>query len=217
MGAYAGLAGTYVCTAVPVRSGLRQLPGRAAAAAAFGLDPAKPILFAMGGSQGARSLNDALVAGLRAGAFPGWQAIVVTGDRDFERYRAAELPGVEVRPYLDDPAPAYAAADLVLARAGASTLAELAAVGKPAVLVPYPFAAADHQTSNAVEYAKGGAATVVSDRDVRDGGLIAALRGAMEPVRLADAASAARRMAAEDPLAGIAARVERLASRTQRA
>ncbi|MEO7202480.1 MAG: UDP-N-acetylglucosamine--N-acetylmuramyl-(pentapeptide) pyrophosphoryl-undecaprenol N-acetylglucosamine transferase [Candidatus Tumulicola sp.] len=216
-GADAGLAGKYVRTAVPVRPGLRQLPGRARAAAAFGLDPAKPILFAMGGSQGARSLNDALVAGLRAGAFPDWQAIVVTGDRDFDTYRTAERPGVKVRPYLDDPAPAYAAADLVLARAGASTLAELAAVGKPAVLVPYPFAAADHQTSNAVEFEKGGAATVVSDRDVRDGGLIAALRGAMETVRLADAASAARRMATEDPLAGIAARVERLASRTQRA
>lgn len=213
----AKFAGKYVRTAVPVRPGLLQLPSRDTAAAAFGLDPAKPILFAMGGSQGARSLNDALVAGLRAGAFPGWQAIMVTGERDFETFRAAAGPGVEVRPYLDDPAPAYAAADLVLARAGASTLAELAAVGRPAVLVPYPFAAADHQTSNAVEFAKGGAATVVSDRDVRDGALIAALQGAMETLHLADAASAARRMAGEDPLAGIAARVERLASRTQRA
>jgi UDP-N-acetylglucosamine--N-acetylmuramyl-(pentapeptide) pyrophosphoryl-undecaprenol N-acetylglucosamine transferase len=216
-GADAEFAGKYVRTPVPVRPGLRQLPSRAAAAAAFGLDPGKPILFAMGGSQGARSLNDALLAGLRAGAFPRWQAIVVTGERDFDTYRAAATPGVEVRPYLDDPGPAYAAADLVLARAGASTLAELAAVGKPAVLVPYPFAAADHQTSNAVEFAKGGAAAVVSDRDVRDGALIAALQGAMETVRLTDAASAARRMAAEDPLAAIAARVERLASRTQRA
>jgi UDP-N-acetylglucosamine--N-acetylmuramyl-(pentapeptide) pyrophosphoryl-undecaprenol N-acetylglucosamine transferase len=213
----AEFAGKYVRTAVPVRAGLRRLPDRAAAAAAFGLDPGKAILFAMGGSQGARSLNDALIAGLRAQAFPGWQAIVVTGDRGFDTYRAAEADGVAVRPYLNDPAPAYAASDLVLARAGASTLAELAAVGKPAVLVPYPFAAADHQTSNAVEFAKSGAAMVVSDSDVREGKLIAALHTAMEPVRLADAASAARRMAAEDPLAGIAARVERLASRTQRA
>jgi UDP-N-acetylglucosamine--N-acetylmuramyl-(pentapeptide) pyrophosphoryl-undecaprenol N-acetylglucosamine transferase len=207
-------AGKYVRIAVPVRSQLWQLPGRAAAAAAFGLDPGKPILLAMGGSQGARSLNDALSTGLRDGAFPDWQTILVAGDRDFESIRDLDGPSVAVRRYLDDPAPAYAAADLVLARAGASTLAELAAVAKPAVLVPYPFAAGDHQTLNAREFARTGAATVVADREVREGGLIRALQAAMDGAALATATAAAKHAAAEDSLSRIAARVERLASRT---
>ena len=79
-------------------------------------------------------------------------------------------PGaIVVRPYLDDPSQAYAAADLVLARAGASTLAELAATGKPAILVPYPFAADDHQASNAERFAADGAAEVVADAGLQRG------------------------------------------------
>jgi UDP-N-acetylglucosamine--N-acetylmuramyl-(pentapeptide) pyrophosphoryl-undecaprenol N-acetylglucosamine transferase len=208
------LRGRYVTTAVPVRASLRALPERAAAAAAFGLDPSRPILLSMGGSQGARSLNEALAASLSAGAFAGWQAIVVTGERGYDAIRPLQSASVVVRRYLDDPAPAYAAADLVLARAGASTLAELAAVEKPAVLVPYPFAAGDHQTENAKAFAATGAATMLTDRGVREGALTAALQSAMEPAQLARSTTAAKRPPAADPLAGIVARVERLASRT---
>ena len=211
------LRGKYVTTAVPVRASLRQLEDRTTAARGFGLDPTRPILLSMGGSQGARSLNEALAGGLGAGAFGDWQAIVVTGERGYDAMRSLESPSVVVRRYLDDPAAAYAAADLVLARAGASTLAELAAVAKPAVLVPYPFAAGDHQTENAKAFARGGAAITIADRDVREGGLTAALQSAMDPAELARSTAAAKRSPADDPLAGIVARVERLVSRTTRA
>jgi UDP-N-acetylglucosamine--N-acetylmuramyl-(pentapeptide) pyrophosphoryl-undecaprenol N-acetylglucosamine transferase len=206
----------YVRTAVPVRASLRALPERSEAAATFGLDPHRPILLAIGGSQGARSLNEALAKGLRERAFGDWQTILVTGDGTYESMRDLEGPGIAVRGYLDDPAAAFAAADLVVARAGASTLAELAAVGKPAVLVPYPFAAGDHQAHNAAAFAHDGAAIVVDDAAALEGAVVTALQAAMEPSRLAQAQSAAKRLAADDPLAGIAARVERLASRTRR-
>jgi UDP-N-acetylglucosamine--N-acetylmuramyl-(pentapeptide) pyrophosphoryl-undecaprenol N-acetylglucosamine transferase len=211
------LRGKYVKTAVPVRASLRQLPDRVSAVRGFELDPERPILLSMGGSQGARSLNEALAVALRAGAFGNWQAIVVTGDRGYDAIRSLEGPSIVVQRYLDDPAPAYAAADLVLARAGASTLAELTAVAKPALLVPYPFAAGDHQTENAKAFALAGAAAMISDREVRDGGLTAALQSAMDPAQLARSTTAARRCPVEDPLAGIVARVEWLASRTTRA
>jgi UDP-N-acetylglucosamine--N-acetylmuramyl-(pentapeptide) pyrophosphoryl-undecaprenol N-acetylglucosamine transferase len=210
------LRGKYVKTAVPVRASLRQLPDRASAARSFGLDPERPILLSMGGSQGARSLNEALAGGLRTGVLGNWQAIVVTGERGYEAMRSLKGSSIVVQPYLDDPAAAYAAADLVLARAGASTLAELTAVAKPAVLVPYPFAAGDHQTANAKAFSFGGAADTITDREVRDGGLTAALLAATDPARLAQTSAAAKRSPVEDPLAGIVARVERLASRTTR-
>jgi UDP-N-acetylglucosamine--N-acetylmuramyl-(pentapeptide) pyrophosphoryl-undecaprenol N-acetylglucosamine transferase len=210
------LRGKYIKIAVPVRSSLRRLPDRESAAREFGLDPARPIILSMGGSQGARTLNDALIAGIRAGSFGDWQAIVVAGDRGFDELRSAQSSSIAVRRYLDDPAPAFAAANLVLARGGASTLADLTAVRKPAMIVPYPFAASDEQTANAKAYAEAGSATVLTDREVREGGLTAALQSAMEPAELARATAAAERMPVEDPLADIVARVERLASRTTR-
>ena len=69
-------------------------------------------------------------------------------------------------PYLDDPSPAYAAADLVVARAGASTLAELAASGRPSLLIPYPYASEDHQSANARFFAESGAARLLHDAEL---------------------------------------------------
>src|SRR6185437_5252011 len=137
-------AAKYLRTGIPVRASLRSLPPRAAAAAQFGLDPLRPILLAMGGSQGARTINAAVRALAARGGLPrGWQVLLVTGGGDGD---SGAHDGVAAVPYLDDVAAGYAAADAVLARAGASTLAELATAGKPAILVPYPFAADDHQT-----------------------------------------------------------------------
>ncbi|MBV9334195.1 MAG: UDP-N-acetylglucosamine--N-acetylmuramyl-(pentapeptide) pyrophosphoryl-undecaprenol N-acetylglucosamine transferase, partial [Candidatus Eremiobacteraeota bacterium] len=132
------LAGKYRATGVPVRASLKNLPARDAAIARLGLDPSLRTLVAVGGSQGARAINDALIDLLRRNGLPsGWQLLALTGAADYDRVRAA-LPNSV--PYLDDMADAYAAADLVLARAGASTLAELAAAGKASILVPYPHA-----------------------------------------------------------------------------
>jgi UDP-N-acetylglucosamine--N-acetylmuramyl-(pentapeptide) pyrophosphoryl-undecaprenol N-acetylglucosamine transferase len=208
-------AGKYVRTGVPVRAALRVLPPRDVAIAALGLDPARKTLLAMGGSQGARTINDALTALANDGGLPpGWQLVAVTGARDYYGVRAnVRDPGIVVRPYLDDPSHAYAAADLVLARAGASTLAELAATGKPAILVPYPFAADGHQASNAERFAATGAAAIVADADVQRGVLRGVLAEATAPARIAAMQAAAERVRAGDPVATILARVDWLTAR----
>jgi UDP-N-acetylglucosamine--N-acetylmuramyl-(pentapeptide) pyrophosphoryl-undecaprenol N-acetylglucosamine transferase len=123
-----------------------------------------------GGSQGSRSLNRAARESwplLRDARLP-VRFILQTGKNDFEElqkeFYASGLPG-EVRPFIDDMPAAFAAADLIVCRAGAGAVAELAAAGKPSVLVPFPFAADDHQLRNAQAFEGTGAATLVLDRE----------------------------------------------------
>ncbi len=164
----------YVATGVPIRSALRSLPPRADAIARLGLDPSLRTLVTMGGSQGARSINDAVIELVARGAVPaGWQIFALTGRSDYERVRAI-LP--TARAYLEEMADVYAAADLVLARAGASTLGELGALAKPSILVPYPHAAQAHQAANAARFEAAGAAVVLSDGELQAGHLAAAAR-----------------------------------------
>ncbi len=205
-------------TGVPVRSSLRNLPSRAEAASRLGLDPAKPVLLAIGGSQGARAINDALVAALQSGALPpNWQVLALTGAAEYAKVFTA-VPTAEdapaapfvVRPYLDEMADAYAVADLVLARAGASTLGELAALGKPAILVPYPFATEAHQRANATRFETAGAALVMTDQQLASGALPAVLAEATAPQRLASLSANARQLGQNDPLAQILARIDSL-------
>jgi len=211
-------AGKYVRTGVPVRESLRALPPRDEARARLGLRSDRRILLAMGGSQGARSINDALAALVRSdGIPPGWQLLHVTGEKEYDRVRAAlGTSGGAVRPYLHDLADAYAAADLVLARAGASTLGELAAIGLPAILVPYPHAAENHQAANAERFREAGAAVVVSDRELEAGRLRSILAETAEPSRLAALAAAARRLQPGEPVATIIARIDALLARRTR-
>jgi UDP-N-acetylglucosamine--N-acetylmuramyl-(pentapeptide) pyrophosphoryl-undecaprenol N-acetylglucosamine transferase len=215
----ARFAGKYVATGVPIRSSLRDIPTREDAVARLGLSPQRKTLLAMGGSQGARAINDALVALLRSDGLPkGWQLLHVTGEREYDRVRAANdshpaANGGAVRPYLDDIADAYAAADLVLARAGASTLGELTALGKPAILVPYPHAADDHQAGNAARFAEGGAAVVVADRELASGRLREVLQRAVDEPALTELSTAAAKLRGNDPVATIIARVEALTGR----
>lgn len=211
----ARFAGKYVHAGIPVRAALRALPTREDAKVRLGLAPTRRTLLAMGGSQGARSINDALTTLLRGAGLPeGWQLIHVTGEREYDRVRR-ELGREEgaVRPYLDDMSDAYAAADLVLARAGASTLGELAATGRPAILVPYPHAADDHQRANAERVARAGAALVLDDRDLAAGKLGLTLAEATAPSRLAALEAAAQRLREADPVATILARIDALAAR----
>lgn len=211
----ARFGGKYVATGIPVRASLRRLPPRSEAVARLGLRPTHKTLLAMGGSQGARTINDALAALVRADGLPnGWQLLHVTGEKEYDRVRAAlGKSETSVRPYLDDLSDAYAAADLVLARAGASTLGELAATGKPAMLIPYPHAADDHQTENARRFEAAGAAVVASDRDLVAGKLGNLLSQTIVPARLAAMEAGAARMAGADPVATILARVDTLVAR----
>jgi len=208
-----------VHTGIPVRASLRALPSRDAAIERLGLSSKRSTLLAMGGSQGARSINDALTALLTSDGLPeGWQLIHVTGEKEYDRVRTAlgRTDGA-LRAYLDDVGDAYAAADLVLARAGASTLGELAATGRPAILVPYPHAAEDHQRANAATVAQAGAAVVVDDRELIAGKLRGILAEVTQPGRLAELRAAAERARAADPITTILARVDALTMRKIRA
>jgi UDP-N-acetylglucosamine--N-acetylmuramyl-(pentapeptide) pyrophosphoryl-undecaprenol N-acetylglucosamine transferase len=127
-------------------------------------------LMVVGGSQGARAVNDLVLGAMAIWAGQGNPPPLThqTGAGDADRVAAAyaglglgAAAGVDVRPFLDDMVGALAAADLVIARAGAMTLAELAILGKPAILVPLPTAADDHQSRNAAAFAEAGAAVVL--------------------------------------------------------
>jgi UDP-N-acetylglucosamine--N-acetylmuramyl-(pentapeptide) pyrophosphoryl-undecaprenol N-acetylglucosamine transferase len=134
------------------------------ARAGFGLYKERPTLLVFGGSRGARSINNAVLQRLEeitATANLIWQ----TGALDFERIKkqVTVSPSLWVAPYIEDMEAAYSAADLVLCRAGASTIAELTNLGKPAVLVPYPYATGDHQRHNARALVTSGAAIQFED------------------------------------------------------
>jgi UDP-N-acetylglucosamine--N-acetylmuramyl-(pentapeptide) pyrophosphoryl-undecaprenol N-acetylglucosamine transferase len=216
----ARFAGKYVQTGIPVRSSLLHLPSREKAVERLGLSSKRRTLLVMGGSQGARSINDALTSLLKTDGLPnGWQLIHVTGEKEYDRVRATEAhsDAGAVRPYLNDLTDAYAAADLVLARAGASTLGELAATGRPAILVPYPHASEDHQSANAAAFAATGAAIIVDDRELAAGKLRGILAEVTQPSRLAALQAASERSLVADPVTTILARVETLGMRKKRA
>jgi UDP-N-acetylglucosamine--N-acetylmuramyl-(pentapeptide) pyrophosphoryl-undecaprenol N-acetylglucosamine transferase len=200
-----------VATGTPVRATFARPLEAHAARAALGLDPALTTIVVFGGSQGARSLNEAFIA--YAAALPdAVQLLMVAGARDHAAVagRLAGVPRVVVARYLDDPRAAYAAADLIVARAGASTLAELAATGTPALLVPYPHATADHQTRNAEVFVRAGAARMLADGDLTPCRLRAELESALEPATLAALRAAARARGGGDARANVVARVNAL-------
>lgn len=125
----------------------------------------------LGGSQGAHAINVALMAAasLIAARVPDVVIVHQTGERDLAAVRegyARATVRAEVQPFFDRVAAEMAAADLVIGRAGATTLAELAAAGRAAVLIPFPAAADDHQRKNAVALAGAGAAAVIDERDL---------------------------------------------------
>ncbi len=199
-------------TGTPVRSAFSQPFPAPDARLALGLEPGATTIVVFGGSQGAHSLNET-VAALATRGFPdGCQALLVTGRRDYEaierRVRAAGATRIRVVAYLDDPRPAFAAADLVVARAGASTVAELAATATPAIFIPYPYATDDHQTANAAVVARSGAARTIADRDLSEARLRAELEAALAPEALAALREAGGGPAASEPRRAIVARVK---------
>ncbi len=181
---------------------------------------ARPRLLVVGGSQGARAVNE-LVAGAleRLGAGLPLDVVHQSGAADLEplraRYEAAGLAGrVTVQPFIDDMPAAYLAADLVVGRAGALTLAELAIVGRPAILVPLPTAADDHQTKNAESFAKAGAAQLVRQGDTSPDAFAALLSGLITDTRRRTLmASAMSSLARPQAAREIVDRLERLARR----
>jgi UDP-N-acetylglucosamine--N-acetylmuramyl-(pentapeptide) pyrophosphoryl-undecaprenol N-acetylglucosamine transferase len=142
-------------------------PDREAARAALGVGAEAPTVLVMGGSQGARSINAAVAEALEGGLLKGVTLLWSTGPATFEAFeRFHRPPDRLVRPFWDPIAQAYAAVDLVVARAGAMTTAELCAWGLPSILVPLPSAAAGHQARNAQALAGAGAALYLADAPI---------------------------------------------------
>ncbi len=140
---------------------LNERPSGQQAAARWGFtDTSAPALLVFGGSQGAEGINR-VVAKWLARTGKEIRVIWATGPANFGKYARYERASVRVVPYISDMASAYCAADLALTRAGAMTTAELSAWGIPAILVPLPTAAADHQTQNARAIAASGAAVMI--------------------------------------------------------
>jgi UDP-N-acetylglucosamine--N-acetylmuramyl-(pentapeptide) pyrophosphoryl-undecaprenol N-acetylglucosamine transferase len=204
----------YVVTGRPVPAALLRAD-RAAARRRFGIDLDRPCLLVFGGSLGAWSINDAAIAAF-TGDGPGsrgreFHVVHVAGTRDYPEARrrlqdsgAERYTLLEYEPTLADP---LACCDLVLARAGGSVF-ELAAVGRPAILVPYPHAAARHQHSNAAWMGEAGAAVVVEDAELtpeRLASLVAELLA--DPGRLSEMADASSSLARPDAAERIAAEI----------
>jgi UDP-N-acetylglucosamine--N-acetylmuramyl-(pentapeptide) pyrophosphoryl-undecaprenol N-acetylglucosamine transferase len=190
-----------VHTGNPVRAAVLATPAGAAAG---------PGVLVFGGSQGARHLNDAfLAAAERLGSLlVGVRIRHQTGSSDHERvaagYARLGLPA-RVDAFVTDMGGAYAAADLVVARAGAMSCAEITARGLPAILVPYPHAADDHQRHNAEVLVRAGAATMLLDPDLDGERLATALRPLLEDAGLRTRmAAAARTVGRPDAAARVA-------------
>ena len=194
---------------------------RAEGAASFGFDPGKKTVLISGGSRGARSINRAMVEVLaHAAAQREVQYLHVTGADEHADtlarlrelgVRLEDAPHIRVLPYLYNMPQAMAAADIAVFRAGATGLAELAARGVPAILIPYPYAAENHQEKNARALEAVGAAEVILNRDISAAALEEALSTLLaDDARRAGMAAAMHRLGkpdAADEIAALALRI----------
>ena len=182
---------------------------RAAARRRFRIGPDELCVLVFGGSQGARSINQ---AALEAFAGTSFRVLHAAGERDLPSLRSPG-PHYDLRGYIDEFGQALAAADLVVGRAGGSVF-EIAAAGKPAVLIPYPHATADHQTTNARHLERAGAAIVIPDAELTGPRLAQEVgRLLADPSRLAAMARASAGLARPQAAEQIAAEVLGVARR----
>lgn len=145
--------------------------GKEAAARSFALDPSRPILLSVGGSLGARTINQSIAAQLGQLLDTGAQLIWQTGKSYYDEYKTwqANYPDqLRIMPFIKDMPAAYGAADVILSRAGAIAVSELCLVGKPVILVPSPNVAEDHQRKNAEALVSTGAAMMVLDEEAEE-------------------------------------------------
>jgi UDP-N-acetylglucosamine--N-acetylmuramyl-(pentapeptide) pyrophosphoryl-undecaprenol N-acetylglucosamine transferase len=180
-----------------------------------------PHLLVMGGSQGARALNQRMpeIAAALLDAVPGLTILHQAGARHAETthaaYTASGAPTDrwKVQAFLEDMPTQFAASDLILARSGASTVAELAASGKPSLLVPFPQAADDHQRKNAEVLVEGGAARMLLEQDMSAAKLLETITSLLKDrEKLTEMAVRARTFAHPQAAARIAEMVDELAS-----
>jgi UDP-N-acetylglucosamine--N-acetylmuramyl-(pentapeptide) pyrophosphoryl-undecaprenol N-acetylglucosamine transferase len=203
-------------TGIPVRASFFDLPPRPAERTAVA-----PHLLIFGGSQGARALNQILPQVLvpLLAAVPGLTVLHQAGARAAEQTQAAfaatgaDPTRWQVSAFLDDMPARFAAADLILGRSGASTVAELCAAGKPSLLIPFPLAADDHQRRNAEVLVAEGAAQLLIEADLTPERLLQSLVSLLgQPIQLAEMSRNASKLARRDAAAQIAEMVRQLAT-----
>lgn len=157
-----------VVTGNPVRKSIANIAlSKETALESFGLEKDSTTILVMGGSLGAKSINDVIAAHVHEFISLDIQLIWQTGKNNAVAYkeRGKVFSNVWVDAFITEMEKAYAAADIVVSRAGAMSVAEICVVGKPAIFVPYPYAAEDHQTVNAMHLVNKGAALMVRDQD----------------------------------------------------
>jgi len=199
-----------VLTGVPVRPAFFQIPKKP-------YSPDSPALLVFGGSQGARAINQAMIRALPElmKRMPGLRVIHQTGEREYNEVQAAYaqvgIPA-EISKFIDDMPGFFARADLVLCRSGASTVAEIAAAGKPAIFVPFPLAADDHQRRNVEALERAQAAVVLEETRLDEVWLVDTICALLDfPGRLELMGKAARAMAHPDAAKDIAELAAKLA------
>jgi len=140
----------------------------------FNLDSSRKTILVLGGSKGAASINRAVLGGInltKEVIKNGWQVLLISGQDDYDSVKKMVKENhkiFSVESYLHDIEKAYSLADLIICRAGATTLAEIAAYGLPAILIPYPYATHNHQEVNARIFTREGAAILILEKDLSD-------------------------------------------------
>jgi UDP-N-acetylglucosamine--N-acetylmuramyl-(pentapeptide) pyrophosphoryl-undecaprenol N-acetylglucosamine transferase len=205
-----------IMTGNPVRQGLLKQVSREEAVKTFQLDPNKKVVLILGGSLGARTINNTLIAGLPLiKSNPDIQFIWQTGKIYFDQVKAevekaGDIPNLYVNDFIKDMATAYAAADLVISRAGAGSISEFCMLHKPVILVPSPNVAEDHQTKNALALVHKDAAIYVKDIEAQEKLLPEALKVINDETKLKELSSNIAKLALPDAAEVIAKEVLKL-------
>ena len=204
-----------ILTGNPVRQGLLEnTKSREEALADFGLLPGLKTVLLIGGSLGARTLNESVLANLTAISASGVQFIWQTGKYYFDsiqkEMRGKELPNLKVMDFVSDMGAAYHAADLVVSRAGASSISEFQLIGKPVILVPSPNVAEDHQRKNAMALVRRDAALYVEDAEAPEKLLDLTLQTVADDTKLRQLGENVHKMGLKDSAEIIAREVLKL-------
>ena len=208
-----------ILTGNPVRQGLlNHSKTREEAIATFGLDPSKRTILILGGSLGARTINQCLMENLDKVKSSDIQFIWQTGKIYIEEAKAAgakagEVPMLHVTDFISDMATAYCAADLVISRAGAGSISEFCLLQKPVILVPSPNVAEDHQTKNALALVNKDAALYVKDMEAKELLLDKAIEAVKQPDLLKNLSKNIAELAFADSANIIAKEVIKLAEK----
>jgi UDP-N-acetylglucosamine--N-acetylmuramyl-(pentapeptide) pyrophosphoryl-undecaprenol N-acetylglucosamine transferase len=204
-----------VVTGNPVRSEILLIEGkRGKGLASFGFVQEKKTVLVIGGSLGARTINESIYAGIEKLIDNNTQVIWQTGKQYFESYSKLVEPlkaiNIRVKEFVMEMDMAYAAADVVISRSGAIAISELCIVGKPVILVPSPNVAEDHQTKNAMALVEKDAAIMITDKSAKEKLVPTVLELLFNPKRLEELSTNIKALAKPNATEDIVNEIEKL-------